>query len=178
MSDINILKKRKPSQALIGAAGVHFVCGELSRLGFIALPTIRNTPGVDVSVISPNGRKTVLQIKTSWSESHWLTPLENNIKEEDDYYFVFVNLKGDTQSGGTQSPEYYVVRSDFIKNYVAKSHKAWLQVPGRRGKVHSTENKIRMFPVPERMFKEKPFRELLGEPIDLQKYQNKWEFLT
>jgi hypothetical protein len=43
-------------KALIGAAGVHFVCGELSRRGFIALPTIRNTRGIDILAITPKGK--------------------------------------------------------------------------------------------------------------------------
>jgi hypothetical protein len=41
--------------ALIGAAGVHFVVSELSLRGLIALPTIRNTAGVDVLVTDKKG---------------------------------------------------------------------------------------------------------------------------
>jgi hypothetical protein len=41
--------------ALIGAAGVHFVVSELSLRGLIALPTIRNTAGVDVVVTDKMG---------------------------------------------------------------------------------------------------------------------------
>ena len=36
--------------SLVGAAGVHAVVSELSLRGLIALPTIRNTAGVDVIV--------------------------------------------------------------------------------------------------------------------------------
>jgi hypothetical protein len=35
-------------KALVGVSGVHFVVGELSRRGWVALPTIRNTKGIDV----------------------------------------------------------------------------------------------------------------------------------
>ena len=52
--------------ALIGAAGVHFVVSELSLRGLIALPTIRNTAGVDVVVVSADGSwHANLQVKTS-----------------------------------------------------------------------------------------------------------------
>jgi len=41
--------------SLIGAAGVHFVVSELSLRGLIALPTIRNTAGVDVVIANKAG---------------------------------------------------------------------------------------------------------------------------
>ena len=41
-------KKTRASGSLSGVAGVHFVVGELSRLGFIALPTVKNTKDVDI----------------------------------------------------------------------------------------------------------------------------------
>jgi hypothetical protein len=56
----------KVSNALIGIAGVHYVVSELSRRGLIAMPTIRNTPGIDVLVAEPDGSaQAVLQIKTA-----------------------------------------------------------------------------------------------------------------
>lgn len=58
--------KSKVSNTLIGIAGVHFVVSELSLRGLIALPTIRNTAGVDVIVASSDGSwHANLQIKTS-----------------------------------------------------------------------------------------------------------------
>jgi len=54
--------------ALIGAAGVHFVVSELSLRGLIALPTIRNTAGVDVVVTDKKGTwQANLQVKASRS---------------------------------------------------------------------------------------------------------------
>jgi hypothetical protein len=59
--------------ALIGAAGVHFVVSELSLRGFIALPTIRNTAGMDIVAVHPNGEwHANIQVKTSRSKvSFW-----------------------------------------------------------------------------------------------------------
>jgi hypothetical protein len=58
--------KSRVDNALIGAAGVHFVVSELSLRGLIALPTIRNTAGVDVVVVSADGSwHANLQVKTS-----------------------------------------------------------------------------------------------------------------
>ena len=59
----------KIDNALIGAAGVHFVVSELSLRGLIALPTIRNAPGIDVVVVDPCGSwRANLQVKTSQSK--------------------------------------------------------------------------------------------------------------
>jgi hypothetical protein len=58
--------KPKIDNALIGTAGVHFIVSELSLRGLIALPTIRNTAGIDVVVASANGLYHAnLQVKTS-----------------------------------------------------------------------------------------------------------------
>lgn len=79
-------------KSLIGAAGVHFVASQLSLRGLIALPTIRNTAGVDIVVVNREGmRPANLQVKTSRSRvgfwpigtrySEWCAP--NN-------FYVFV----------------------------------------------------------------------------------------
>jgi hypothetical protein len=55
-------------KSLIGAAGVHFVVSELSLNGLIALPTVRNTAGIDVLVSNADGSWNAnLQVKTSRS---------------------------------------------------------------------------------------------------------------
>ena len=57
---------KKIDNALIGAAGVHFVASELSFRGLIALPTMRNTAGIDVIVSNRKGSwHANLQVKTS-----------------------------------------------------------------------------------------------------------------
>lgn len=59
-------KSSRVSNALIGAAGVHFVVSELSRRGLIALPTVRNTVGMDIVATNTKGTwHANLQIKTS-----------------------------------------------------------------------------------------------------------------
>ena len=61
-----MIKSRKPDNALIGIAGVHFVVSELSLRGLVALPTIRNTAGIDVVVTCPDQDwHANLQVKTS-----------------------------------------------------------------------------------------------------------------
>ena len=56
----------RPTPALVGVAGVHYVVSELSRRGLIALPTIRNVAAFDVVISTPDGKKHAnIQVKTS-----------------------------------------------------------------------------------------------------------------
>jgi hypothetical protein len=60
--------KKLPND-LIGVAGVHFVVYELTLRGLIALPTIRNTAGIDIIVSEPDDSgQANLQVKTSLSK--------------------------------------------------------------------------------------------------------------
>lgn len=84
----------KVPSALIGAAGVHFVVSELSLRGLIALPTTRNTAGVDVVATSPDGSwHANLQVKTS---KHKVTfwPIGTNCQSwrGAHNYYVFVRF--------------------------------------------------------------------------------------
>lgn len=80
--------------SLIGAAGVHFVVSELSLRGLIALPTIRNTAGVDVVVTNKAGSWTAnLQVKTSRSKvGFW--PIGKKFTDwvGDHNFYVFVRF--------------------------------------------------------------------------------------
>lgn len=160
---------KKPVNSLIGASGVHFVCGELGRRGFVVLPTIRNTPGIDVLALSPNKRKTTLQVKTNWNAKEWLTPVETKIDADNDYFFIFVDLKGTVD----QRPEYYVVPSAYVKNYAEKTFKAWKTMPTLTGKQHDPNNPIRKFPASERRAQK------LGEwaRVELGDFKDKWNSL-
>jgi hypothetical protein len=54
------------SNDLIGAAGVHFAAYRLSLRGLIALPTVRNTAGIDLLVNDPRtGAHRALQVMAS-----------------------------------------------------------------------------------------------------------------
>ncbi len=82
----------KIDNALIGAAGVHFVASELSLRGLIALPTIRNAPGIDVVVVDPDGTwHANLQVKTSRSKvNFWPVSEKYRTFSGADNFYVFV----------------------------------------------------------------------------------------
>jgi hypothetical protein len=81
-----------PNKNLTGAAGVHFVVSELSFRGLIALPTIRNTAGIDILVSEPDGSSYAnLQVKTRSSQAdYWPTSKPEKCLTGPSSFYVFV----------------------------------------------------------------------------------------
>ena len=88
---------KKPTKTLIGAAGVHFVVSELSLRGLVALPTIRNTAGIDILVSEPDGSVHAnLQVKTrSSEEDYWPTSRPERCLKGPRSFYVFVRYLPD-----------------------------------------------------------------------------------
>jgi Holliday junction resolvase-like predicted endonuclease len=58
--------KKKLSSTLCGVAGEYFVAAELSRRGYIASITLRNTRGIDILMSNADATETVgVQVKTN-----------------------------------------------------------------------------------------------------------------
>ena len=71
----------KSTSLLAGVSGEYYVAAELSRRGYIASITLRNTKGIDVLVSNQEVTKQVgIQVKTSRvSENSWM--LNKNAEE-------------------------------------------------------------------------------------------------
>ena len=110
------------SNALIGIVGVHWVVSKLSMRGMVAMPTMRNTGGIDILVSSKDGKKMAsLQVKASAKKvKFWPTPKHDKVIDGKGCYYVFlryVETKEDFEaflvSGGevkkqvTENAEYY-----------------------------------------------------------------------
>jgi hypothetical protein len=117
-------------KALVGAAGVHFVASELGLRGLIALPTIRNTAGIDIVAVNKSGTwQANLQVKTSRSKvCFW--PVGKNYKSwcEENNFYVFVRyLKGERRfeaflESAKQVAEHLTIR---MANEKERGLKAW-----------------------------------------------------
>jgi hypothetical protein len=90
----------KISNDLIGAAGVHFVAFKLSLRGLIALPTIRNTAGIDLLVSNPRTlHQAVLQVKTSLKAvKFWPTNRPLSALKGPNSFYVFLRYQGNIDS--------------------------------------------------------------------------------
>ena len=90
---------KKLTKTLIGAAGVHFVVSELSLRGLVALPTIRNTAGIDILVSEPDGSgQANLQVKTaSTNRGYWPTSGPERCLKGPRSFYVFVQYLPDEE---------------------------------------------------------------------------------
>jgi hypothetical protein len=151
------------TRSLIGIAGTHFVAGELSQRGFIATLTTRNTRGIDVLVSKLDGSKSVsIQVKTSSAKQRenftrsWSMEKKDENIFSDYLFYVFVDLKTNNEK-----PDYYVVKSKTVAEYVKTTHKDYLAKSGGDGKPHP-DAEMRAFVV---------------EDSDVDKFLSRWETL-
>lgn len=133
------------STILTGVSGEYFVAAELSRRGYVASMTLRNTRGMDVIATNTNASRSVgLSVKTNkTSKKDWMVNEKAESFHSDNLFYVFVNLKG-----VGQSPDFHVVPSKVVAATVYASHRAWLSKPKRSGEARK-DSSMRRFKDPE-----------------------------
>jgi hypothetical protein len=121
---------RKLSGTLAGIAGEYFIAAELSRRGYVASLTLRNTRGIDILVSNRDATASVgIQVKTSQRDRP--TWLLNEKPEKDvaaNLFYVFVRL-----AVGEATPGYSIVPRGDVARFVRDDHRQWLSTPGSRG---------------------------------------------
>jgi hypothetical protein len=120
----------KISNINAGVAGEYFVAAELSKRGYIASITLRNTKGIDILATNADATKSVnIQVKTSQGKSRrWLLNAKAETYHAPDLFYVFVNLRDEMDR-----PEFFIVPSKRVAKFVRESHAEWLATPGRKG---------------------------------------------
>jgi hypothetical protein len=80
------------SKDLIGIAGVHWVVSKLSMRGMVAMPTVRNTGGIDILVSSRDGKRMAsLQVKASGKKvKFWPAPKHDKVLDGKNCFYVFL----------------------------------------------------------------------------------------
>ena len=132
---------------ITGVAGEYFAAAELSRRGWIAVLTLKNTPNIDLIATTPDGKRTVnIQVKprSIANRQGWI--LNKGIETlvpKSNFYIAFVDLQG-----MDSKPDYYVIPKNLFAKWIAKRHQDWLAAPGRNGHVR-TDNPIRAFDKPQ-----------------------------
>lgn len=135
------VREEKLSKALSGISGEYFVAGELSRHGFIAAVTLRNTRGVDILVSRPGGnRSATVQVKTLQNSGpEWVLSKSDELSKGENHYYIFVALHG-----CKGRPDYFVVEGDHVSKCCRDSHQEWLKGKNRDGSDRK-DNDIRVF---------------------------------
>jgi hypothetical protein len=135
----------KIPSVLAGVAGEYFVAAELSRRGHIASISLRNTCGIDILVTNQAASRSVtIQCKTRQSSRKgWILNEGCETYIADTHFYILMAL-----GGLTERPRYHIVPSCDVAEHVSRSHREWLQRPGRGGRQH-VDNPIRSFADPE-----------------------------
>lgn len=136
-----MVKDSNLSAGLTGVAGEYFVAAELSRLGYIATLTLKNTRGIDILAVNLKATKsTSIQVKTNQGrKKEW--PLNQKAENliADNLFYVFVNLKG-----LNELPDFHVVPSKIVAEHCKTTHSEWLSTLGRKGQPHN-DNTMRKY---------------------------------
>jgi len=136
------------SNALTGIAGAYFVAAELSQRGYIATVTSRNTEGIDVLASALDGSKTVsIQVKTSAATQRvrfsrsWILARKHEDIYSPKLFYVFVDLHE-----GNQKPDFYVVPSKTVADYIRTTHQKWLKGTTKTGKARK-DSDMRLYEI-------------------------------
>jgi hypothetical protein len=138
----------RKSNALTGIAGAYFVAAELSQRGYIATVTSRNTEGIDVLASALDGSKTVsIQVKTSAAKQRerfsrsWILAKKHEEIFSPKLFYVFVDLQE-----GNQKPDFYVVPSKTVADYIRTTHRDWLKGKTKTGKARK-DSDMRLYEI-------------------------------
>jgi len=106
------------SNDLIGIAGVHYVVSKLSMRGLVAMPTMRNTGGIDILVSSKDGKILAsIQVKSSAKKvKFWPTPKQDKIMDGKNCYYVFLRYVE-----GKEDFEAFMVTGHEVKKQVSEN---------------------------------------------------------
>jgi len=129
------------STVLCGVAGEYFVAAELSRRGYIASITLRNTRGVDILASNEIASRQVgIQVKSNQGNSRdWILSPKAEIYFAPNLFYAFVNLKM-----AQERPDFFIVPSQIVADHVRVGHARWLKELGKRGQPHK-DSTVRKF---------------------------------
>ncbi|MFH1365986.1 MAG: hypothetical protein ABIG99_01180 [Patescibacteria group bacterium] len=155
--------KNQEAKILSGIAGEYFVAGELSRRGYIASITLKNTAHIDV--LASNGKKAVnIQVKTRCIEraKGWDLgdkPLEykefsNNI------FYVLVESHLDPNN---KEIGYYVIPKNKLNKQIEEKFLLWKSKNKSNGDPKKSER--RMFEIKDHL------------EFNFEKYKDNWNQL-
>ena len=153
---------------LTGIAGVYFVAGELSKKGYIALTTSRNTESYDLLVFNPKTKKSIpIQVKsTNQQRENYLDDgylgekinqenIDNDLKFIDTaFVYVYFTLDGKTR--------YFIIPLNVHKEILKKRWNEYINESKHRKSIEEIKKNL------------KPIGPWLKH---LKEYENKWDLL-
>ena len=130
----------KNSMISTGNCGEYFVAAELERRGFTVAVPMSNVENFDILAINRTTfHQIAIQVKTNKDNNkEWILKDKAEKLVEDNIYYIFVVLNG------LDNPEYHIVSSKTVADYVYSNYRQWLDTPGRNGAKHK-DTTIRKF---------------------------------
>ena len=132
----------KISKNIIGAAGEHYVLSQLLQRGWIAALAPAGAPNMDILVTDENSDKLcAIQVKTrrgTGKNKGWAMGSKHETIKSDNLFYVFVDIG----SQPSDKPDCYILPSRVVTDCLWRTHKAWLDTPGRNGRPHK-DNSMR-----------------------------------
>ena len=133
--------KIKIDSGLTGIAGEYLVAGELSKRGYVASITLRNTRGIDIVVTNKDASKSAgVQVKASaGTRRGWILNKKGEDFYSDTLFYVFVNLNGDDERS-----DFFIVPSKIVADFIKLGHAEWLKALSKKGDPHK-DSSMRLF---------------------------------
>jgi len=120
-----------------GIAGEYFVMAELTRRGYIASLTSKNTKGIDILGSDKIGNQVFsIQVKTCNNEKQltWKMSKSSESNHSKNLYYIFVNMNNGNQ------PKYFIVPSLYVAYIVKQDYDEWYAKPRKDGMQHKETN--------------------------------------
>jgi hypothetical protein len=114
---------------LVGVAGEYFVAAELSRRGYIASISMRNTRGIDILATNEEATRSItIQCKANQDGgASWILNKKSEDFAPQNHFYVFVAL-----TSPEERPRYHVVPASVVADYTTRTHREWLAGDKRR----------------------------------------------
>jgi hypothetical protein len=143
-------RRLKLSGIQVGVTGEYLVAAELSRRGYVATLTLRNTRGIDILASNSDATQSVgIQVKTAQSvKPNWMMNKKAEADVAEHLFYVFVCLASEG------SATFYVVPRKVVAKHVRESHAKWLKTPGRKGQAHK-DTDMRRYKDPAHKYKDR-----------------------
>jgi hypothetical protein len=130
------------NSAILGAAAEHYVMCQLLRRGKIAALAPAGVPDADIIVSDRLGSTlAAVQVKARrdiGNDGGWHMSLKHEDMRRDLLFYCFVDFGRSIDD----TPKCWVIPSAVVANTLKATHQAWLETPGRNGRVH-VDNKMR-----------------------------------
>jgi hypothetical protein len=159
---------------LLGAAGEYYVMAELLRRGFIAALAPQAVPNCDVVVTNVDSSQLCsIQVKTRrdlGTDGGWHMKAKHECIRSDRLFYCFVDF-GKT---AICRPTVHILPSAKVADALTRSHKKWLETPGKNGRKRKDSVMRRLLPDYPRVFgkMDNPFPAGWLDP-----YRDAWKLL-